>query len=145
MHAHERSTDDFGPVSVASFVRSLAGLGRLRAVLHHASGLAEVFCDATCLDVTPSRLDVVTPGAHVHLDLGPLSCARLLDAGDHAHPAKPSVVLYARGGAPVLALVLEGGDELARARQRSAFVELRSRFGGHVCLGEQAVAERVLH
>jgi len=145
MRAHERSEHDLAPVSVANFVRSLSGLGRLRAVLHHASGLAEVFCEATCLDVTSSRLDVVTHGAHVHLDLRPLACARLLDAGDHAHPAKPSVVLYARGGAPVLALVLDGSDELACARQRMAFLELRSRFGGHVCLGDAPVAERVLH
>jgi hypothetical protein len=145
MHARDLIAPDAAPVSVTSFVRSLAGLGRLRAVLHHASGLAEVFCEAASLDVTASRLDVLTAGAHVHLDLKPLACARLFDAGAHAHPAKPSVVLYARGGAPVLALVLDGTDELARARQHVAFLELRARFGGHVRLGDAPPVERVLH
>jgi hypothetical protein len=145
MHAAERVAPNAPPVPVPSFVRSLAGLGRLRAVLHHASGLAEVFCEAASLHVTPSRLDIVTPAAHVHLDLQPLTCARLLDPGNHAHPAKPSVVFYAQGGAPVLALVLDDTDELARARQHVAFLELRARFGAHVRLGDVPPVARVLH
>ena len=129
-----------------TFLRMIGGLGRVRAVLHNANGLAEVFCDAACFRLNEGRLDVVLPAAHMHVDLAALSCARLLDKGGHNHPTRRSVVLYGPGGEAAVALVLDAEDDAARRRQQATFAELRAQFGEHVPLQEdRAASERVLH
>jgi hypothetical protein len=129
------------------FLRLITGLGRVRAVLHNACGLAEVFCDAASFGVRAGRLDIVLPAAHLHLDLGGLTCARLLDAGDDAHPSKRSVVLYGQGGRPAVAFVLDPHEAAGQTRQHATFAALRSQLGDHVSFVEaDGQAEtRVLH
>lgn len=129
---------------VAALLQEAASLGRVRAVLRSCSGFVEVFCSTAAFEVGPDWLTVRLPEAHLHVQVPALAGAALHEAGEAAHPERPSVWFYGRCGAPCLLLILDQTDGDERRRQEAAFRALRSRLGAHVRFAEPA-GERVLH
>ncbi|HEV7735193.1 MAG TPA: hypothetical protein VGR62_23685 [Candidatus Binatia bacterium] len=134
-----------GTQGVAELLREAESLGRVRAVLRSCSGFVEVFCSTEAFEVGPDWLTVRLPGAHLHVQVPALTGAALHEAGDAAHPERPSMWFYGRCGSPCLLLILDQTDGDERQRQEAAFQALRSRHGAHVRFAKAADDARVLH
>ncbi|MCW5890043.1 MAG: hypothetical protein KIT14_05770 [bacterium] len=135
------------PSAAAALLADAASLGPVRAILRSCSGFVELFCSADAFEVHGGWLHVRQPTAHLHVQVPALAAAAFHDAGDEAHPGRPSLWLLGRCGAPCLLLILDQTEGEARARQETAFQALRARWGTQVAFhgGDAPAEDRLLH
>lgn len=135
------------PSAAAALLADAATLGPVRAILRSCSGFVELFCSTDAFEVGSGWLHVRQPTAHLHVQVPALASVAFHDAGDEAHPGRPSIWLLGRCGSPCLLLILDQTEGEARVRQESAFEALRARWGTRVAFRAEApVAEgRLLH
>jgi hypothetical protein len=139
------------PRTVAALVAAAAGLGRVRIMLRSCGGFAEVFCAAGALRTAGEWVHLQEPGVHLHVPIATLTGASFHEAGGDAHPARPSVWLHGRSGAPVLLLFLDQTSGAEWTGQEASFRDLRARWGAEVRFAPalpvhgDETRERVLH
>lgn len=104
-------------------------LGRVRTVLRNCSGFVELFCSTEDFHLTEEWLTVRLPTAHLHVQLSALRAVRFADAGECAHPTRPSVWFFGRCGMPLLMLFLDQTTGAERKRQQLIFLALQTRWG----------------
>lgn len=135
------------PSAAAALLADAASLGPVRAILRSCSGFVELFCSAEAFEVRGGWLHVRQPTAHLHVQVPALAAAAFHDAGDDAHPGRPSLWLLGRCGSPCLLLILDQTEGEARERQETAFAALRARWGAQVVFGDEdhRAEARLLH
>lgn len=134
--------------AAAALLADAASLGPVRAILRSCSGFVELFCSTDAFEVRGAWLHVRQPTAHLHVQLPDLASAAFHDAGEDAHPGRPSLWLLGRCGSPCLLLILDQTEGAARRQQETAFATLRARWGAQVAFrGDDTTAAegRLLH
>jgi hypothetical protein len=125
-------------------LRATTGLGDLRAVLRSCSGFVEILCTSEEFEIGPRWLSLRGPTTHLHVQVPALTAALFMEAGEDAHPSRPSIWFLGRCGSPCLLLILDRAEGAERARQEAAFRALRECYGARVVFPRDP-AERAGH